>query len=83
MSYFQPRDAGRPGSRPGLSLEMLEQRRLLTVPGDANFDGVFDRLDIVQVQQSGRYLSGQPAGWAEGDWNGDGLFGPLDLTATR
>ena len=39
-------------------------------PGDANRDFSFDQLDIVQVLQAGKYLTGQPATWGEGDWNG-------------
>ena len=40
------------------------------LPGDANHDFSFDQLDIVQVQQADKYLTGQPATWGEGDWNG-------------
>lgn len=47
--------------------------------GDANRDRVFNRLDIVQVMQAGKYQTGQPAGWHEGDWNGDGRFDQHDL----
>ena len=62
-------------------------------PGDANHDFSFDQLDIVQVLQAGKYLSGQPATWGDGDWNGgpggypgeppagDGLFDQLDIVA--
>ena len=61
--------------------------------GDANRDFAFDQLDLVQVQQTGKYLSGQPATWGEGDWNrapsgdsgsppaGDGVFNQLDIVA--
>ena len=61
--------------------------------GDANRDFTFDQLDIVQVQQAGKYLTGQAATWGEGDWNGgpggypgnpplgDGLFNQLDIIA--
>jgi hypothetical protein len=52
--------------------------------GDANDDGRFDQLDIALLLEHGKYLSGQPATWAEGDWNGDGLFDQLDIvTAIR
>ena len=53
----------------------------------------FDQFDIVQVLQGGKYLTGEPATWGEGDWNGapggwpgnpplgDGRFDQLDLIA--
>jgi hypothetical protein len=47
--------------------------------GDANEDGLFDRLDIQQVLESARYRTGEPAAWREGDWNRDGVFDQLDL----
>ena len=37
--------------------------------------------DIVQVLQSGKYLTGLPATWQEGDWNSDGVFDQLDIVA--
>ena len=51
------------------------------IPGDSNEDGQFNQLDIVAVLQSAKYLTGQPASFAEGDWNGDGLFNQLDIVA--
>ena len=54
---------------------------LLAHPGDANRDGRFDHLDLVQVLQAGKYLSGLPATWSEGDWNMDGVFDQDDLVA--
>jgi hypothetical protein len=55
---------------------------VLAVPlGDANLDGVFDRLDLVEVLQGGKYLTRQDAVWGEGDWNADGQFDQLDLVA--
>jgi hypothetical protein len=62
-------------------------------PGDANQDLAFDQLDLVQVLQANKYLTGQPATWGEGDWDaapgghpgnppkGDGLFDQLDIIA--
>ena len=53
--------------------------------GDANRDGAFENgtyftsLDIVQVLAQGKYLTGLPAGWWQGDFNGDGQFNQLDL----
>jgi hypothetical protein len=61
--------------------------------GDANQDLEFDQLDLVQVQQQALYLTGQPATWGGGDWNGapggspgsppvgDGLFNQQDIVA--
>jgi hypothetical protein len=61
--------------------------------GDANQDYVFDQSDIVQVLVAGKFLSGEPATWGQGDWNGapagrqgrpprgDGLFDQLDVVA--
>lgn len=61
--------------------------------GDADMDLDFDQLDLVQVQQEAKYLTGEPATWGEGDWDGapggspdnppdgDGLFDQLDIIA--
>jgi hypothetical protein len=61
--------------------------------GDADRDLDFDQLDLVKVQVAGKYLTGQPATWGEGDWDGapggsaeappagDGLFNQLDIIA--
>lgn len=61
--------------------------------GDANQDKQFDQTDLVQVQQSAKYLTGLPATWGEGDWNGapggepgnpprgDGVFDQADIIA--
>ena len=46
-------------------------------PGDADMDGDFDQLDLVQVQIAAKYLTGEPATWGDGDWNG-GPGGSLD-----
>jgi hypothetical protein len=63
------------------------------LPGDADQDGDFDQLDIVKVQQSGKYLTGVAATWGEGDWDGapggaagdpppgDGFFDQNDIVA--
>jgi hypothetical protein len=48
-------------------------------PGDANGDGRVDQLDLVLVLQAGKYLTDEPATFAEGDWNGDGLFDQRDI----
>ena len=38
--------------------------------GDADQDLDFDQLDLVRVLIAAKYLTGQPATWGEGDWNG-------------
>ena len=65
------------------------------LPGDADQDFDFDQLDLVQVQVAGKYLTGEPATWGEGDWNGtpvmfdtdppvgDGVFNQLDIVAAQ
>ena len=36
----------------------------------------------VQVLQTNKYLSDEPATWIEGDWNGDSRFDQADVIAT-
>ncbi len=52
-----------------------------SLAGDANRDGAFNQLDIVQILQSTKYQTGQPATWTEGDFNGDSVFDQLDIVA--
>ena len=49
------------------------------VIGDSNGDGRFDEMDLTQVLQAGKYLSGEPASYAEGDWDGSGQFDQFDI----
>jgi hypothetical protein len=61
--------------------------------GDADQNLQFDQLDLVKVQVAAKYLTGQPATWGEGDWNGapggtvgapppgDNRFDQLDIVA--
>jgi hypothetical protein len=61
--------------------------------GDADQDFDFDQLDLVQVQVTAKYLTGQAATWGEGDWDGapggsqgsppagNGLFDQFDIIA--
>ena len=61
--------------------------------GDANQDYAFDESDLIAIFQAGKYRTGQPATWSDGDWNGapggrvgdppsgDGLFDESDLIA--
>jgi hypothetical protein len=63
--------------------------------GDADQDFDFDQLDLVQVQVAGKYLTGEPATWGEGDWNGtpvmfsaeppvgDGVFNQFDIVTAQ
>lgn len=63
--------------------------------GDADQDLDFDQLDLVRVQIAAKYLTGQPATWGDGDWNGapggrpgnppagDGLFNQFDIIAAQ
>ncbi|MCA9217162.1 MAG: hypothetical protein KDB27_29035, partial [Planctomycetales bacterium] len=53
------------------------------IPGDANFDGMFNSRDLVLIFQANEYeddVSGNST-WSEGDWNGDGDFTTADLVA--
>ena len=34
---------------------------------------------MIQVFTAGKYETGQAAGWAEGDWNADGVFNSSDM----
>lgn len=61
--------------------------------GDADQDLDFDQIDLVQVQIAAKYLTGDPATWGEGDWDGapggspgdppagDGVFSQTDIIA--
>ncbi len=61
--------------------------------GDADEDLDFDQLDLVKVQIAAKYLTGQPASWGHGDWDGapggtpgnppagDGEFNQRDIIA--
>ena len=63
-------------------------------PGDANEDREVNSADIILVSGAGKYETGEPATWSEGDWNGapnadfidgpppgDGVFDSKDLIA--
>ncbi len=59
--------------------------------GDADMDLDLDQYDLVQALQAGKYLTGEPATWGEGDWDGapggspgnptpgDAVFNQLDV----
>ena len=42
--------------------------------GDANLDGEFNSIDVIDVLAELTYENGAPAVWTSGDWNGDGFF---------
>ena len=53
----------------------------VSLPGDANRDGIFNSSDLVLVFAAGQYenpLNGN-ATWEQGDWNRDGKFTTADL----
>ncbi len=49
--------------------------------GDSDFSGEFNSSDLVAVFAAGLYETGQAAGYAAGDWNGDMVFNSSDLVA--
>lgn len=54
---------------------------LMTFPGDANLDRIFNSTDLVTVFRNGQYEDqvAKNSGWADGDWNCDGDFTSTDL----
>ena len=50
--------------------------------GDANLDGVFDSGDFVVAFTAGKYETGDAAGWADGDFDGNLLFDSADFVAS-
>ncbi len=58
---------------------------LMLWPGDADADGIFSTLDVVQVFVVGEYEDGIPdnSTWSEGDWDTDfdHDFNSLDIVA--
>ena len=51
--------------------------------GDSNGDGVFDQPDLTAALARGKYLTGQPATWVDGDWNGDEVLDTLEFLALQ
>ena len=49
--------------------------------GDADNNGRFDQLDIIQILQAGKYLTGEAATFGEGDFDGNGFFDQNDIVA--
>ncbi len=53
----------------------------LRQPGDANQDGTNDLADLMQVAEWNLLSTGSPATWAQGDYNGDGIYDLNDYFA--
>lgn len=76
---------------PLTGFEPLESRRLfdchglasvaICIPGDSDRSGEFDQADLVHALRASKYLTGEPAAWQDGDWNGDKVFNQLDVVA--
>ena len=64
-------------------LEFFVTRRLGTVIGDADLNGVFDSQDFVAVFIAGEYVDAIDGNstWSEGDWNCDRDFDTEDIVA--
>ena len=72
-------NTGRPtDTNPG---EIRENTIPEFVAGDANQDGQFNQLDIINILQTGKYLTGKDADWSDGDFDGNGVFNQLDIIA--
>ena len=52
-----------------------------TYIGDSDLNGQFDEQDIVAGFIAGKYLTGERAGWAEGDWDGNLVSNDQDFVA--
>ena len=78
---------------PATQFDVIPAIAPAVMAGDADLDFDFDQFDLVQVQVAGKYLTGLPATWGHGDWNGapggsvanppvgDGLFNQIDIIA--
>ncbi len=47
--------------------------------GDANLDGVFNTVDLIEIFQKGLYEMDEMAVWSSGDWDADSRFNSTDL----
>jgi hypothetical protein len=100
FEVFSGKHQNRLGDRVAESLEFFSQVLVASEPapptlqpGDADQDLDFDQYDIVRVLIAGKYLTGEPATWGEGDWDGgpggnpgnppsgDGQFDQKDVVA--
>ena len=67
----------------GATAELVEIQPVspTRIIGDANYDGAFNSTDMVRVFTAGKYGTGEPAYWSEGDWDQDGVFDSGDMVA--
>lgn len=49
------------------------------IPETKDNGRVLSATDLAQVLSGGKYLSGEPATWSDGDWTGDGVFNQRDI----
>jgi autotransporter-associated beta strand protein len=52
-------------------------------PGDTDLSGQVNVFDLVAVNSSGTYGSGQPSVWSQGDFTYDGITNVFDLVAVN
>lgn len=86
---------GAPDSGVALVIDANREETTGLQAGDADQDLDFDQLDLVKVLSAGKYRTGEPSTWGEGDWNGapggspgdpppgDGVFDQLDIVAAQ
>lgn len=55
----------------------------LAAPGDTNLDRQVNVFDLVRINSSGTYGTGNPAGWSQGDFDYDGVTNVFDLVSTN
>jgi len=59
--------------------DALETWQNVLLPGDANRDGNIEIEELGDLMRSEFFLSGTPASWEQGDFNGDGVFNSHDI----
>ena len=59
--------------------KILVEDSMNTYFGDSNLDQEFNSSDFVAVFSEAKYETGEMAGWAAGDWDGDFLFSSSDF----
>ena len=77
--WYKMHGEGSFGMRKGFEGGSVKWDAVISIPGDANRDWLFNSQDIIQVFQAGLYETGETATWATGDWTGDSLFDSSDL----
>ena len=97
FTSLRPVPSGGDSGRFGIwQAPVLDVAPFVRQPGDSNQDIQFDTSDIVEVLSAGKYETGEPATWAEGDWDaapdesltnapplGDGVFNSLDIIVAQ